>query len=139
MRSNNRIFVVILLMGTLLAGCGGNPAWNGPDDSDDKIVPIAEKACECIYETMDQDESISVGKVLDEVPDWKQVLKGEKVAEEVTPTILKIYSRDEPYSNTLDNTSCLKEVEDQLFEKGIDFEDFGEVLAQYCELALFYI
>ena len=133
-----RKFPLALLILLFLSSCGGNPAWKGPKDTEDKLVAAAEQTCACIYETIDREEAHDVGKLLDQLPNWDKFLAGKKVKPEEVSEVQKLMARVPPIAETVDNSTCMQAVEEDLFNKGIDFEDMLKVLDQHCSLSMFY-
>ncbi|MEM7035393.1 MAG: hypothetical protein AAF570_00360, partial [Bacteroidota bacterium] len=64
----------------LFVACGGNPGWDG-HKSKDLTEQVAEEACKCVYQLMDEDSRIDVAKIIDEINDTKatkeQIYAGE--------------------------------------------------------------
>lgn len=87
---------------------------------------------------MDDDDGVDVDQILEEMPAWEKALKGESVEEVATQSIMEVLDREESYADKLDGTVCMQEVEDLIFEKGIDFEVFYDELKKHCTLAMFY-
>ena len=138
MRIEKPLLTLTIPLIFLLSACGGNPAWKGPKDSEDKLVQAAEKTCECIYETIDREEAHDVGLLLDQLPNWEKALSGKQVPKADVEEVTKLMAREPAIAETIDNGTCMQAVEDELFSKGIDFEDMLKLLDQHCSLAMFY-
>lgn len=135
---NVRLLGVALAASLVFAACGGNPAWTGPDDSENPGIQLAEKACDCIYEVLDEQTEISVSGIIAEADDWARALKGEAVDPEKLTETSKLLELDETLSQKVDQSSCMDEVDTELMNKGVAFEDLMDLIDKNCKLGMFY-
>ena len=138
MRKEKHLLALAFAILISLSGCGGNPAWNGPEDSEDKLTKAAEQTCECIYETIDREEAHDVGDVIEQLAKWEKALAGEQVPANEVEEVTKLMARVPPIAETVDNGTCMQAVEEDLFNKGLDFDDMLDILDKHCVLAMFY-
>lgn len=138
MGMNKNYWPLALPLLLLLSACGGNPAWSGPEESDLKVIAAAEQACQCIYEAIELDEDADPGTVLGQLSDYERALKGEDVAPEDYEAVNRLLGRKAALASTVDNGTCMQAVEDDIFNKGLDFEDMLDALDEHCALSIFY-
>jgi len=135
---NIRHLGAALATALLFSACSGNPAWKGPDDSQEAGIQLAEQACDCIYEVLDEQTEVSASGVVEESADWKRALKGETVDPEKLTEISKLLEMEETLSQKVDQSSCMDEVDTELMNKGIAFEALMDLIDQHCILGMFY-
>lgn len=138
MRKEKYLSALAFTLMIFLSGCGGNPAWNGPEDSEDKLTAAAENTCACIYETIDREEAHDVGDLIEQLAAWEKALKGESVPANEVAEVTKLMERNPAIAETIDNGTCMQAVEEELFNKGLDFDDMLDILDKHCVLAMFY-
>ena len=130
--------ILAFLYCLFLVSCGGNPAWTREDESEDPVVQLAEQACQCIYDVLDEQEDISASQVVEETDDWALALEGKRPAPEKIEETMKILEMDPTLTSKVDDSECMGEIEEELFSKGITFETLMEAIDRDCKLGLFY-
>lgn len=134
----SQFLLVAILFSLFLTSCGGNPAWTREGDSDDPAIQLAEEACQCIYDVLDDEEGISASQVVEEANDWAMTLQGKQVDPEKIEETMKLLDMEKTLTEKVDESECMEPVEEALFEKGIPFEKLMEMIDQNCTLGLFY-
>lgn len=132
----SRLAAVLFTIASL-SGCNDNPAWTG-DEATNPAGKLAQKACACVYEVIDVQTDLDVGKMLDQVTNYTSASAGETVEKSKVDEVMRALEMGEDLNLTIDNSSCMEAIEDELFNKGIGFEELMAALDKGCQLGLFY-
>lgn len=133
-----QFLLVAILFSLFLVSCGGNPAWTREGDSEDPVIQLAEEACQCIYDVLDDEEDISASRVVEEANDWVLGLEGKQVDPEKIEETMKLLDMEKTLTEKVDESECMESVEEVLFEKGIPFDKLMKQIDQNCTLGMFY-
>lgn len=132
------LILAVCSLGTvLLSSCNSNPAWTGPSEGD-ALTELARQSCACVYEVLDTQTDLDPDKIIAQVPDWKAAVGGSPIEKNKVDEVMKALEMESELADKIDNSSCMRALEEEIFNKGIDFEDLMEKLDGNCTLGLLY-
>lgn len=122
-----------------MSACNSNPGWDGKA-GEGKAAVLAESACKCLYEILDNESEFDVDDVLADLDEFKahQASGGEGSISEKWPEIAKALIAAPALTDKIDGSPCMGEVDEKALEQGVPIEQVLDALDAHCALSIFY-